>query len=75
MALAVGRPATPQEEARLTALYEQSRARFERDPAKAKLLATSLIGPLPEGMNEVEAAAWTLVANVVLNLDETLSKP
>ncbi len=44
-------------------------------PAKAEALATKPLGPLPEGMNALDAAAWTVVANVVLNLDETLTKP
>ena len=33
------------------------------------------IGALPDGIDPLDAAAWTVVANVVLNLDETLSKP
>ena len=33
-------------------------------------MATDPLGPLPEGMSEVDAAAWTVVANVVLNLDK-----
>lgn len=75
VALAVGRDATPAEVTRLVTLYEQSRAALEQNQAQAKPLATSPLGPLPEGMNELDAAAWTVVANVVLNLDETLSKP
>jgi hypothetical protein len=75
MLLAVGREAAPAEVERLVALQEQSRAALEREPAQAKLLATAPLGALPDGMNELDAAAWTVVANVVLNLDETLSKP
>jgi hypothetical protein len=75
LTLAVGREATPREAARLAALYDQSRATLERDPAKAKQMATVPLGPVPEGISELDAAAWTVVANVVLNLDETLSKP
>jgi hypothetical protein len=37
-------------------------------------MATDPLGALPEGMNAPELAAWTVVANVVLNLDETLTK-
>ncbi len=51
------------------------RAALERDPAKAKQMATVPLGPVPAGTSELDAAAWTVVANVVLNLDETLSKP
>lgn len=75
ISLVVSREATPAEADRLIKLYEESKTQLERDPAKAKSLATNPLGPVPDGMSEVEAAAWTVVANVVLNLDETLSKP
>jgi hypothetical protein len=71
----VGRPPTPGEAEHLAGLYAQARTTLEREPAKASALATKPLGPLPEGMSEVDAAAWTVVANVVLNLDETLTKP
>ncbi|MFN5950833.1 MAG: hypothetical protein ACK43N_20245 [Pirellulaceae bacterium] len=35
-------------------------------------LATDPIGPLPGGLDPVDAAAMTAVANVILNLDEVL---
>jgi mono/diheme cytochrome c family protein len=75
LALAVGRSATPREAARLIALYDESRDALARDPGKAQALATVPLGPLPVGMDAIDVAAWTVVANVVLNLDETLSKP
>ena len=37
-------------------------------------MATMPLGPLPAGIDPAEAAAYTLVANVMLNLDETLMK-
>ncbi len=37
-------------------------------------MATVPLGALPKDMNAAEAAAWTVVASVLLNLDETLSK-
>ncbi|MGD9648050.1 MAG: DUF1553 domain-containing protein, partial [Pirellulales bacterium] len=73
--LAVARTATPAEVERLVALVAHARESLAADEAKATALATDPIGPLPEGMNAVDAAAWTVAANVVLNLDETLSKP
>jgi hypothetical protein len=33
-------------------------------------MATSPLGPLPKGANPAEYAAWTVVGNVLLNLDE-----
>ena len=37
-------------------------------------LATIPLGPLPDGVDADVAAAWTVVGNVLLNLDETLAK-
>ena len=37
-------------------------------------LATEPIGPLPAGMDPADLAAWTAVANVLLNLDSVLTK-
>ena len=32
------------------------------------------LGALPAGLQAPEMAAWTVVANVLLNLDETITK-
>ena len=45
------------------------------EAAEAALaLATDPLGPLPPGMEAAELAAWTAVANVLLNLDGVLTK-
>jgi len=36
--------------------------------------ATQPLGPLPAGMEPVDLAAWTVIGNVLLNLDETFAK-
>jgi hypothetical protein len=59
---------------RLVRLYEKSRQSLRADPAKAMKLAVDPIGPAPAGINTVDLAAWTIVCNVMLNLDETLMK-
>ena len=41
---------------------------------QARNVATKPIGAAPEGADLAELAAWTLVGNVLLNLDETLMK-
>lgn len=64
------RPPTPDEVQQLVKLYEQTRERFAKDIDKAKRLATNPLGPLPDGADPVELAAWTVVGNVLLNLDE-----
>ncbi len=72
--LVVNRPATQAEVERLLALYESERSVFASRPADAVKLATDPLGPLPQGMDAVEMAAWTVVGNVLLNLDEALTK-
>ena len=62
------------EAARLHQLYEQTYARYQRQPEQARMLATMPLGPAADGADHAELAAWTVVANVLLNLDETLAK-
>lgn len=72
--LTLTRSPTDVELHRIESLYQSARASLEANPAKAQPLATKPIGPLPEGMNPIDAAAWTVVGNVLLNLDEFLAK-
>ena len=37
-------------------------------------LATDPLGPVPAGMDAIDLAAWTVVSNVLLNLDEMFAK-
>jgi hypothetical protein len=68
------RPPTEAEVKRLTELFEQAKAQFAKEPAKATALVSKPLGPPPAGMKIEELAAWTVVSNVLLNLDETLAK-
>jgi hypothetical protein len=72
--LCVARDATEQEIGRVAKLLASEQAHFEQDPAAAKKLAESHLGPMPASMNAAELAAWTVVANVLLNLDEVITK-
>jgi hypothetical protein len=72
--LCLTRPPTEREAKRLVALFDRAREQLAATPAKAADLATRPIGPAPREMNVVDLAAWTVVANVLLNLDETLAK-
>jgi hypothetical protein len=72
--LCVARPPTEAEAARLAALYEEALARFQATPEEAMQMATDPLGPLPQGASAAEMAAWTVVANVLLNLDETIAR-
>jgi mono/diheme cytochrome c family protein len=72
--LCLARPPRPEELRRLTDLYEKARAKYAASPKEAEQLATQPIGPLPPGMDAVEVAAWTVVGNVMLNLDEMFAR-
>jgi hypothetical protein len=72
--LVLSRLPTTEEQSRLVKLFENSLAKFEKQPEAAKRLATEPIGPLPKDANAAELAAWTVVGNVLLNLDEALMK-
>ena len=68
------RPPTEKEVERLVKLYDDSKAKFAKDATKATQHATNPLGPLPKGVEAADAAAWTVVANVIMNLDEMLMK-
>jgi hypothetical protein len=68
------RPPQERETQRLVALYQEARERYSKDPKAALAMATDPLGPLPAGMDASELAAWTVVANVLLNLDEMFLK-
>jgi hypothetical protein len=72
--LCLTRPAHPEELQRIVGLFEKSLARFKTNTEESKRMATEPLGAVPEGMDASELAAWTVVGNVLLNLDETLMK-
>jgi hypothetical protein len=72
--LALARPPRNEQVARLAELYQSELEHFRSDSAAALAMATDPLGPLPSGADAAELAAWTVVANVVLNLDGVLTK-
>jgi hypothetical protein len=72
--LCLARPASPQHVAVLVELYTSEFAHYSGDLAAAQRLATDPLGPLPPDASPAEAAAWTVVANVLLNLDAVLGQ-
>ncbi|MGA1392222.1 MAG: PSD1 and planctomycete cytochrome C domain-containing protein [Phycisphaerales bacterium] len=71
----LGRRPTAAEAEELRALVEDLWIDWSSRPLDARRFAEDPIGPLPEGLDPVEAAAWTSAASVLLNLDEFLVKP
>jgi hypothetical protein len=63
----------PAETERVAALYQQELSRYSRDLEAARQMAFGHEDPTVSA-NPAEAAAWTVVANVLLNLDETITK-
>ena len=72
---AVGRPPTADETTVVSTVLEAARQRFQGDPAAAEQFLVVAGGPVPEEIDRPMLAAWTTVASLILNLDETISKP
>jgi mono/diheme cytochrome c family protein len=72
--LCQARPATEQQVKYLLELCSKELDHYRTDKAAAEQMATDPLGPLPQGIDPQEAAAWTVVANVLLNLDSVLTK-
>jgi mono/diheme cytochrome c family protein len=72
--LCLGRPATAEQVDRIEQLYRGELGHYRTHLDDAKALATDPLGPLPEGMAADELAAWTTIANVLLNLDGVLTR-
>jgi hypothetical protein len=77
--LCLCRPAEPAQVTVLTQLFDSELAHYRQDAAAAEAMATQPLGPLPpgsqpNGLEMAELAAWTVVSNVLLNLDGVLNK-
>ena len=70
--LATSREPTAAELAVLTGVYDRQREAFAQEPKRAEQLVKGL--PAAAELPAAELAAWTYVANVLLNLDETITK-
>jgi len=68
--LCLSRAPTAPEQQRLLALLTDAQQTYQADNAQALKLATDPLGPLPANLKAHDLAAWTTVANVVINLDE-----
>jgi mono/diheme cytochrome c family protein len=72
--LCVSRKPSDAELSLLLGLYRENLAKYRKDAAAAKAMATAGLPEIPKGADAAELAAWTVVANVLLNLDETITK-
>jgi hypothetical protein len=72
--LSMSRLAKPEELAILSELYEQERAGFQQEPARAEEFLKVGNFPANAELDKVELAAWSTVASVILNMDEVITK-
>jgi hypothetical protein len=72
--LCLSRPAEEAQIAALMRLFESERDHYRRHAEAAKALATDENLPTPKDVELADLAAWTVVANVLLNLDGVLTK-
>ena len=74
----VSRTPQPEEQAELLRLLQEQRQRFQKEgavlPERSKL-GREAVPDLPAGTTAADFAAWTVVSRVLLNLDETISRP
>jgi hypothetical protein len=72
--LALARKPTQQEITLLAHLYTDQLTHYTEDKAAAAALLKVGESERPKDLDESTLAAWTAVANVLLNLDETITK-
>jgi len=72
--LCLVRPPEAAQVEELTRLYDDELAHFQKELKSAEELATDPLGPLPKDMDPADLAAWTVIGNVLLNLDGVLTK-
>ena len=75
--ICVARPPEQQELDALVQLYEQAKQRFAADEDSARKFVENLVDPSLDKQDKVDAeelAAWSVVGNVLLNLDEMIMK-
>jgi uncharacterized membrane protein YfcA len=72
--LCTGRSPRPAESRILTRLFQQQLENFTRDRNAAEALTSVGESTRLEVLDSAKLAAWTAIANVLLNLDETITK-
>ena len=72
--LALARPPSPREQQVLRDFVAAQLTRYRADESAAKALIAAGQAPRPAGLDAAEHAAWTTTANVILNLDETITR-
>lgn len=72
--IATSRRPTPDERTLLTQALAAMKTHYDQDSAAANKLITAGDSPRDPSLNVTELAAYTALANLILNLDETMTK-
>jgi hypothetical protein len=72
--LATARAPREKEVAVLIRVFEAEQTRFGKDKAAAEKLLKVGESPRDDKLNAAELAAWAMVANAILNLDEVVTR-
>jgi hypothetical protein len=72
--LATGRPSRSQETAILRETLNSELLEYQHKPAEANKLLSTGEAPVNSTLDAKQLAAWTVVASMILNLDETITK-
>jgi hypothetical protein len=72
--LATSRPSDDLRRNVLKSTYDEQHALFTKEPERAKQLLSFGDSKPDESLNSAEHATWTLLASMILNLDETLNR-
>jgi mono/diheme cytochrome c family protein len=72
--LTLCRPPTEKETTTLLQVLTDTQTHFTTHPKEAETFATEPLGPLPKDLPPIQAATWTTLTNIVLNLDEFLMR-
>ena len=71
---ALARRPLPEELDRLLAFHARMKERYESEPGQAAELMAKAIGQRAGPVDDERVAPWVMVANVLLNLDETFTR-
>lgn len=72
--LATARPANEREKTLLTAMLKEQRQRFTEDADSANKYLSVGESKRDQSIDAIEHAAWTVIGQMILNLDETLTR-
>jgi hypothetical protein len=72
--LATGRPPDKVELQRLLRFLEEQRKNFEGNTAASVYVSSADLSNIPPNLDLHQVAPWTMVARLMLNLDETITK-